>query len=143
MPSFLTIIYGLARHLDFRAVESRSGVARRRVDGGVFAGADQCLAGVFVSAATDLSQQPGTGGDVWKPVVVSSVGKHGPAPGAGCVGVDDALGQGRRIQGRWAAGGDFRSFDGNWRARMSANRVNITNAEGWQYAYSRVRLACA
>jgi hypothetical protein len=26
---------------------------------------------------------------------------------------------------------------------MAANRVNITNAEGWQYAYSRVRLACA
>jgi hypothetical protein len=26
--------------------------------------------------------------------------------------------------------GDFRSFDGNWRVRMSANRVNIIHADG-------------
>ncbi len=36
--------------------------------------------------------------------------------------------------------GDYRSFDGNWRARVSGARVGIFNADGWQYAYSRGRL---
>lgn len=36
---------------------------------------------------------------------------------------------------------EFKSFDGNWRARMVATRVTIFNAEGWQYDYNRARLA--
>ena len=35
---------------------------------------------------------------------------------------------------------DYKSFDGNWRARVTATRVDIVNAEGWKYEYSRGRM---
>lgn len=35
---------------------------------------------------------------------------------------------------------DYRSFDGNWRARVIGGRVTIFNAEGWQYSYNRGRM---
>jgi YD repeat-containing protein len=76
------------------------------------------------------------GSQWWCPQLESTVLPRGRGvlvwtmPSGGMVGFKE---DGRRA-------GDFRSFDGNWRARMSANRVNIINAEGWQYAYSRGRL---
>jgi hypothetical protein len=79
------------------------------------------------------------GSQWWCPQLESTVLPRGPGvlvwtmPSGGMVGFKE---DGRRA-------GHFRSFDGNWQARMSADRLNITNAEGWQYGYSRVRLACA
>jgi hypothetical protein len=76
------------------------------------------------------------GSQWWCPQLESTVLPRGPGvlvwtmPSGGAVGFKE---DGRRA-------GDFRSFDGNWQARMSANRVNIINAEGWQYGYSRGRL---
>jgi hypothetical protein len=76
------------------------------------------------------------GSQWWCPQLESTVLPRGPGvlvwtmPSGGMVGFKEDE---RRA-------GDFRSFDGNWQARMSANRVNIINAEGWQYGYSRGRL---
>jgi hypothetical protein len=100
------------------------------VDGGVFVGADQCLAGVLVSAATHLQQQPAAAGDVWEPVVVCAVGEFGAAPREGSAGLDNALRWDGGLQGRRTLAEVFRNFDGNWRARISANRVNIIHADG-------------